>query len=170
MIRLFVAALVGGLAFIAEAAAQQQSEFWYIGMSSGSGGRADTVTFIDATRIQTTGATRRAWLEGHFAPHHVERTGVTHLRALWEFDCDGRRQRTLQGTAYYADANEAPTTEAGDLRWEYAVPDTAGEWSLDFVCGDRASWMSSDRFVQMRADRTTREMASFLFSMANRSR
>lgn len=165
MIRtMIVAAAV--LSSVPQALAQATTEYWYIGMSSGNGGVADAVTFIDANRVQGTGSVRRAWVWGFFEEVQPRPDDITRMQKLEEYDCAQRRSRSLQSTAYFRDARSVPETIAETEQWSYVTPETSGEWMLDFVCGNRETRLASHRFVQLRDGIKLPDAAAQLFAMA----
>lgn len=159
MIRAAIVAIA--LCAAGAASAQTESEFWYIGMSSSNGEEADAITFIDATRISTTGNTSRAWVTGYFSEASRRHDGIKHMRNLNEYDCVGRRSRTLQSTAYYWDVAHAPSTMSDVEDWTYVTPNTSGEWMLDFVCGSR----DPSQYVRLRSGINLADAAEQLFEM-----
>ncbi len=61
------------------------------------------------------------------------------LVAYIEYDCDNKRKRLLQLTAYRN--NGEVTTDTEIQSWNYAIPDSSGELTLILVCNYyRGNW------------------------------
>lgn len=140
------------------ATAQTVGDYWLVGVSGGDGG-LETVTFVDAARIRVTGSTRRAWVEGYLSPAYVRRHGSEHIVLLDEYDCAEQRTRTLQSTLYHRFG--APHT-SGATEWSYAVPNTSGASTLEFVCGSR----DPTRYMRVPPGMSPAEAAANLFRNA----
>lgn len=53
---------------------------------------------------------------------------------LYEFDCVGRRMRSLQITVFKKANMVDPGSTSGITEWRYAIPGTLGEAELDWAC------------------------------------
>lgn len=133
-------------------------DYWFLGASATSGEALDTITFIDANRIEIGRQSRRAWSVG-FMQNNSE--GIARIEGTFEYDCAQRMQRTVEATIFFERGQPLST---GQGRWTQVQTNTPGEWQLDFACGDR----TSAQFVQVRNGLPLDESARQIFEIVRR--
>jgi hypothetical protein len=76
----------------------------------------------------------RRWIRYEFKTPNAP-GGPQSMVTLFEFDCDGGKDRSLQSTSYYGPnmSGQAVTTSNTDL-WLYPTPDTLGESAFKYSC------------------------------------
>jgi hypothetical protein len=67
---------------------------------------------------------------------------------LLEFDCKGKRQRTIQSSRYSGQNLLGPisTTQASSAIWVYETPGTLGETILEYACNPKSADEEFDKF------------------------
>lgn len=114
-----------------ETSAQGRSENNYL-----IGGRATSVTFVDANSIKIEGNKRTYWSTIHF--RETTETGMSYAKSLNIADCANEMTATLYGAFY----NESGSLIAGappkDLTEKPVIPGSVGDKIFQFVCASPA--------------------------------
>lgn len=158
MIRTFLLAacfaMLGAPAF-----AQTTPDYWFIGISGTNGAGVDTISFVDANTIQGEGDTRRIWIAGYM---RNDSEGVEHIEAIMEFECSARRQRSIEATVFLVSGSPVTSNRVG--AWSTALPNTPGEWTLNFACGSR----DEEQYIQVSNGMPLAESARAMFEIVDR--
>lgn len=126
----FLMAVLLGVIASTSSYAQPQHEYWWVGVS----GDDNVLVVIDTKSItETEPAKRRVWITYYYSPQDKELAGGNQV-ILAEFNCNSRQTRDLQSTDYNADAKSLSTSNRPS-EWQYVVPRSIGEGSLNFTCG-----------------------------------
>lgn len=93
-----------------------------------SGGNK-TDHYVDRTSIRQVGGYKQAWERIDVLDPNDDWEKVV---ALTEYDCPGRRTRSLQSTAFYR--NGSNHLAPGGRKWRFVSPESVNEAIFDFVC------------------------------------
>jgi len=134
MMRILSFMLVLLLSGIAPASAQSSDTAHWLIKASSSNGRITALSYVDANAVTgASGAIRSAWIETYYSDAEIQRTGIQRARSLREFDCSGRRHRTLRSTTYPRDPTQSSTSVSAATEW--STEQLWIEW--EFFCGNR---------------------------------
>lgn len=92
----------------------------------------------DFETLRRTSGARKMWTMWNYASPMEFPDGLyLSSKILKEYDCNGRRTRTLLMVGYSAlwgEGNVFGNTSFGEPRWEISVPESIGEGELNAVC------------------------------------
>jgi len=123
--------LIGLVALLSLAAVgQSHAENYLVSV----GGNFETQIFVDTKRIMVKPTETLAWILT------VKNNGkeLKYSRSLERYDCKQRQSTIVSYVSYDATGNPLSSFD-GDGKMKYAVPDTIGEATLEFVCAPAAS-------------------------------